>query len=156
MEAVSARDGHERASIVQYLLDTAGMENSLHGSRASLIAGQAVSKGPSDSAALILQRQKAKGTAVQVPDRDWLAAAEHVVDDDPLLHFFPPNIPATAAALGRAWSNRKQHSRSGSRSLPGAFSDNGTDERHSLQLPSSSTSDLLKRVCKGVGLHRSF
>ena len=154
MEAVGARDGHDRASIVQYLLDDAGLENSLHGSQASTIASQAVSKGPSDAAALIIERQKAKGTTVNVPDSDWLAAAEHVTDDDPLLDCFPLNIPATAAALGRAWSSRKQQSSSGSRYTRGTFSDDGTEERQYLQLPRTSPSDLLKRVCKGARLHR--
>lgn len=148
LETLSTRDEHKRASIVRYLLDDAGMESSLHGSRASVIVNQAISTGPSDAAALILKRQRAKGTSVQVPDSAWLAAAEHVTDDDPLLRMFPLNVPATATALGKAWQTQKQHSSSGS--SRGAFSDDGMDERYHLQLPNSTTTDLLKRVCKGV------
>lgn len=153
LEAVGTRDDHARASIVRYLLDSAGMEPSIHGSKAYMIANQAVSKGPSDAAALILQRQKAKGTSVQVPDSAWLAAAEHVTEDDPLLRMFPLNIPATATALGKAWQTRKHRSMSGSvASSQGVFSDDGADERQSLQLPNSITSDLLRRLSKGMML----
>ena len=148
LACVGTRDELSRLAIVRYLLDVAAMEPSLHGSRASVIANEAVSRGPSDAAALILQRQKAKGTAVTVPDSSWLAAAEHVTDDDTLLQYFPLNTPATAVALGKAWRSRKEMRIT--RSSHGGFSDDGSDERQQLHLPHSTTSDLLKRVCKGM------
>lgn len=148
LAAVGSRDDHSRLSIVRYLLDIAAMEPSIHGSQASVIANQAVSNGPADAAALILQRQKAKGTTVTIPDSSWLQAAEHVTDDDPLLQHFPLKIPATAVAIGRAWRTRKDRRISGS--SQGGFSDDGSDERQHQQLPHSTTTDLLKRVCKGM------
>jgi hypothetical protein len=149
LEAVSTRDSYSRASIVRFLLESAGMEATIQGSSASAIVNHAVAEGPSDAAALILQRQKAKGTTTQVADKSWLAAAEYVSHDDPLLRFFPLNIPATAKALGKAWQTRQQQSRGNESSTQGAFSDDGQDAGQYQQLLDSTATDLLRRVCKG-------
>jgi hypothetical protein len=145
LAAVGSRDGYSRAAIVRFLLDSTRLAATIHGDRASAIADESLLKGPSHAAALILHRQRAKGTSVQVPDKSWLAAAEHVSDNDPLLQFFPLNSSATAEALGKAWQTRKQQQSS----TQGAFDDDGQDTGRNQQLAESTASELLKRVCKG-------
>ena len=94
---------------------------------------------------LLEARRRAARRALVVPHAAWMAAAERVAVDDPLLDHLPVGRGASVKALGQVWKSRRNAQVNGSD--PTAFCADGVDVRDAhLLLADTPATKLLKRV----------
>lgn len=148
-DALDCSKGRQhRRHLVEYLLDRAGLVQRLRSQSSALVA-HALTVGTTETAALVLQQLRAETTPVVVPHAAWMAAAERVAVDDPLLEHLPVGRGASVRALGQVWKGRRAAQENGGD--PAGFCAVGVDVKDAhLLLPDTPATRLLRRVCKGV------
>lgn len=140
----------QRGHLVEYLLRRAGLVQRLRSQSSALVA-HALTMGTTETAALVLQQLRAETTPVVVPHAAWMAAAERVTVDDPLLEHLPVGRGASVRALGQVWKGRREAQVNGTD--PAGYCAIAADVKDAhLLLPDTRATKLLRRVCKGMPL----